>query len=123
MYKAITAKWFLFIADSFMVLLSFFLLLQTIFVHLQTLYFDEYCIKTVSPLGIIELKWQDISDALLRERVNAISRTDHLLILKTYDGQMLTFNTSTLSPEDENFVLGKIARMVNLKVHRDAPSI
>jgi len=123
MYESITWKWVLWIANGFMVLLSLYLFTQSIFVHLQTLYLDDSCIRTSSLLCTIELKWQDINNALLRERVNTMSRTDHLLMLQSYDGHMLFFNTSTLSPKDEETVLEKVREKTTLPVHRDSPSL
>jgi len=69
------------------------------------------------------MRWQDIINALLRERVNVISGTDHLLILQSYDGHLLLFNTSTLDPENEEIVLRKVKEKTDLKIKRDSPSI
>lgn len=123
MYDSVTWKWLLWVADGFMGLLSLYLLMQSIHVHLQTLYLDDYCIRTSNPLCTIELEWQYIVNALLRERVNAISGTDHLLILQSHNGHMLLFNTSTLNPKDEDIVLQKVREKTNLKAQRDSPSI
>jgi len=122
-YDSAAWKWLLWVADGFMALLSLFLLQQNIYVHLQKIYLDDYCIKVSSPLCTTELKWQDIVDALLRERINAMSGTDHLLILRSYGGHMLLFNTSTLDLKDEEIVLKKVREKTDLKVQRDSPSL
>jgi len=123
MYESIAWKWLLWIANGVTVLFSLYLLVQSIYVHLETLYLDNYCIRTSSPLVTIELKWEDIVNALLLERINAISRTDHLLILQSYDDRVLLFNTSTLDPKDEEIVIRKVKEKTNLEIQRDSPSI
>lgn len=123
MYDSVAWKWLLLAADGFMALLSLFLSVQNVYVHLQKIYLDNYYIRTLSPFYTIELRWPDIVSALLRERVNAMSRTDHLLVLQGRNGRMLTFNTSILNPEDEEIVLKKVREKTDLKVQRDGPSL
>lgn len=120
MYES--AHWFLWVADGFLALLSFFLLIQSISVHRQAIYLDDYCIRTSSLLSTTEMKWCDIIKKMLRERANAMSRTDRLLILES-SNDILMFNISTLSPEDEEKVLAMVRKKIDLEVHKDSPSI
>lgn len=123
MYESVTWKWFLLASGGLMALLSLFLVTQSIYVHLNKIYLDDYCIRTSGPLCTIELRWQSIASASLRERVNAASRTDHLLILQDHNGRILSFNTSTLSPTEEGIVLRRVGEKTNLRVQRDSPSL
>lgn len=123
MYDSVAWKWLLWVADGFMALLSLFFLQQSIYVHLKKIYLDDHCIRTSSPLCVIELNWLNVTSAILRERINAMSRTDRLLMLQSNDGRILIYNTSTLNPEDEEIVLQKVREKTNLIVHRDSPSM
>ena len=110
------------VLSGFMVLLSLFFFLQSIFVYLQKVYLDDYSISVSGPLMKISIRWEDIVSAVLRERENAMSRTDHLLVLKSA-GNMLTYNTSTLSDEDDRKVLEIVGKKTNLVVQKDKPTI
>jgi hypothetical protein len=118
-----SAHWFLWVLDAGMVLLSLHLTLQTIVVHCKKLYIDEMYIITSSPLAKISFRWSEIAEAVLRERRNVMSRVDHLLMLRSQTGRLLVFNTSTLSPEDEDRALAKVKEKTNLIVYQDKPSI
>jgi len=99
-----------------------YLLLQTTFVHLQRLYLDEERIRVSSPLSTIEMKWTDVLSAVLRERENVISRTDHLLIIQS-SRHVIGFNTSSLSKEDEKTVLEMVGRKTPFVIQKDKPTI
>ena len=110
------------IGDSVMAILSLFMLIQATFVHLQRVYVDEEMISVVSPLLRIQIEWSEVIAAILRERENVMTRTDHLLILRTRVRQIL-FNTSTLSNRDEEHLLDFVRRKVTLVVKKDKPSV
>ena len=74
------------------------------------------------PLIKVSIKWEDIVSAVLRERENAMSRTDHLLVIKSTD-KMLSYNTSTLSDEDDRKVIEIVGKKTNLVVQKDKPTI
>lgn len=99
------------------------MLLQTINVYCTKIYIDDHCIMTSSPLCTTRIQWGEVTGTLLRERKNAMSRTDHLLILKSRDGNIILYNTSTLSPQDEEAVLAKVRSMVRLDVKEDRPAM
>ena len=117
-----SAGWLLWILSGFMFLLALYLSVQCVFVHLNRLYLDDARIKTVNPLHTAELRWAEIVSATLRERVNSVSRTDRILILKSRRATLL-FNTSTLSEPDETAVLAKVRAQTSLVVQRDKPTI
>lgn len=115
-------KVLLFAIGGLQVLLSCFLLLQAVLVHCNKLWLDERVIRVTGPLTATQMGWAEIVSALLRERVNAISRTDRMLVLRSRNDQLI-FNTSVLSPEDEEAVLQIIRARTQLVVQRDKPSI
>lgn len=114
--------WLLWIPSGFMFLLALYLSVQDVFVYLDRLYLDDARIRTANPLHTAELKWTEIVSATLRERVNSVSRTDRILILKSRRAE-LRFNTSTLSEPDETAVLAKVRAQTSLVVQRDKPTI
>lgn len=95
------------ILSGFMILLSLFFFLQSIFVYLQKVDLDDYSITVSGPLLNVSIQWEDIVSAVLRERENAMSRTDHLLVIKSASN-MISYNISTLSEEDDRKVLGSV---------------
>jgi len=121
-----TAKglgWLLVVGTVAMCLFSFFLLMQTIAVHLKRVTIDEGSISVTGPLGTTTVSFSSIVKAVLRERVNPVSRTDHLILIQGRSGELLTFNSSTLSrPEEEDF-LNEVRRHVDLEVVSDRPAL
>jgi hypothetical protein len=79
-------------------------------------------IKVSGPILKVVVLWQDIVSAVLRERENLMSRTDHLLIIKSTN-HMLTFNISTLSKKDESEVLESVKKKTHLVIKKDKPTI
>jgi hypothetical protein len=59
---------------------------------------------------------------VLKERENAITRTDRLLILRD-ETQRVAFNTSTLSEANEARLLDFVRQRVNLVVEASKPSV
>ncbi|MBI5222839.1 hypothetical protein HY990_00290 [Candidatus Micrarchaeota archaeon] len=116
------ARWIMWVASGAMLILSLHLTVQTICVHLQKLYVDDYCIRVSGPMLKAVIQWKDVVSAVLRERENLMSRTDHLLIIKSVN-HMLSYNTSVLSKEDEKEVLEMVTKMTRLVIQRDKPSI
>ena len=110
------------LVDGITVLFFIFLLLQAISVHLKKLYIDDRGIATLGPLNKTGIEWNQITSAVLRERKNAISRTDRLLIV-TSMSHLLVYNTSILRPTDESEVLEMVKRRTNLVTKVDKPSI
>ena len=117
-----SARVFMQIASGLMFLFSLYLCLQTIYVYLQKLYIDDYGIAVISPLIKHGIRWQDVTSAELFERENLLSRTDHLVIIKCA-GNILLFNTSTLSPRGEDEVLKTVGGKTNLVTRRHKPTI
>jgi len=68
------------------------------------------------------MKWTDVLSAVLRERENVISRTDHLLIIQS-SRHVIGFNTSSLSKEDEKTVLEMVGRKTPFVIQKDKPTI
>ncbi len=117
-----SASLWLWVLDAVVGLISIFLLLQAVFVYRQQLYLDETAIATAGPLGRQVAVWPEVTSAVLRERPNLLTRTDRLLVIEAPRG-MVTFNISTLSPEDEREVLERVQACARLVIHRDKPSI
>lgn len=115
-------KVLLFALGGFQVLLSGFLLLQAVLVHCNKLWLDDGGVRVAGPLAATQMAWTEIASAILRERANAVSRTDRMLVLRSRRDQLI-FNTSTLSPEDEEAALQIIRARTILVVQRDKPSI
>ena len=121
-----TAKglgWLLVVGTVAMCLFSFFLLIQTIAVHLRRVTIEEESISVTGPLGTTTVGFSSIVKAVLRERVNPVSRTDHLILIESRNGALLTFNSSTLSRDDEDDFLTELRRHVDLQIVRDKPAL
>lgn len=112
----------LLIGGGVMAVFSLVLLLQAVFVHRQKIWIDESAIRVTGPFFNTRIAWPEIVNATIRERVNAISRTDRLLTIHSRDEQ-LVFNTSTLSAPDEEELLATIRSRTRLFVQRDKPTI
>lgn len=121
-FLADSARFIVKILSGLMFLFSLYLLIQDFFVHLQRLYLDETRIRSKSLLTSITINWPDVVHAELRERENAISGTDHLLIIKSGYHQ-LVFNTSTLSKEHEKKVIEIVKQKCSLVIINDKPAI
>lgn len=115
--------WLLLVGTVAMCLLSAFLLLQTIAVHLRSVTIGEDRISVTGILGATTIPFSSIAKAVLRERVNPVSRTDHLVLIQSRTGEFLTFNSSTLPPGDEDDFLTELRRHVDLEVVRDKPAL
>lgn len=116
------ARTLIWVLSALMGLFAVFLGLQTVLVHLNRLFIDETGVQVRGPLSDIRSRWEDIHHATLRERENAVSRTDHLLILmgpKIY----LNYPTSILSPQDEASVLEEVRKRKKLVVLQDRPTV
>jgi Bacterial PH domain len=112
----------LLVAGGLMAALSLFLLLQDALVHLIRVEVDETSISLVGPFGRSRLRWSEVAGAVLKERENAITRTDRLLILRSKTDR-IAFNASTLSQVDEARLLDFVRQRINLVVERSKPSI
>jgi len=117
-----STRWIVWVASGFMLILSLYLTVQTICVHLQKLYLDDYGIGVSGPTIEVAMRWQDVISAVLRERNNLMSRTDHLLILESVN-QVLSYNTSTLTKKDESEVLELVKKKTHLIIKKDKPTI
>jgi len=115
--------WLVLVATVAMCLFSVFLLLQTIAVHLRSVTMGQDYICVTGLLGATTIPFSSIAKAMLRERVNPVSRTDHLVLIQSRTGQLLTFNSSTLPPDDEDDFLTELRRHVDLEVVRDKPAL
>ncbi len=114
--------WLLVVATVGMCLLSFYLFIQTIAVHLRRVTIDEESISVTGLLGTTTVGFSSTVKAVLRERVNPVSRTDHLILIQSRTGELLTFNSSTLSRDDEDDFLNELRKCVHLEVVRDRPA-
>lgn len=112
----------LWVGGGVMALFSLVLLFQAVFVHRQKIWIDERAIRVTGPRFDTRIAWSEIVNATIRERVNAISRTDRLLTIHSQH-RRLVFNTSTLSVRDEEEVLAQIRCRTRLFVQRDKPTI
>jgi hypothetical protein len=111
------------IASAVMLLFAFLLCMQVVFVHLVRLELSPLGIRAVGPLsGAQWLSWDEISEATLRERRNPVSRTDHLLILKS-PRTMLNYPLSVLPRPAEAAVLDELRLRTRLVVIQDRPAI
>lgn len=115
-------SWWLWVLDIIMCLFSLLLIAQAIYVHFQVLeiYDDFLILKT--PLFAIQMHWHEIQSAVLRERKNAMSRTDRLLIVSS-SKSMLNFNISTLNIVDEGKILKIVKSKIHLEIIQDSPCI
>ncbi|UCF67402.1 MAG: hypothetical protein JSV80_16785 [Acidobacteriota bacterium] len=115
-------NWMGWVASGLMGLLTLYLFLQTVFVFATKIACDERGLAVLAPLGAIGILWSDVKRAVLRERVNALSRTDHMLVL-TGSAKEVVCNPSVLAPEDEQRLLDCVRAHVTVIVQRDKPSI
>lgn len=110
----------MFVNLALMCLISLALIGSAIRVHSKSISLDEYSISTSRKLGReIRLLWSNILKATLRERHNLISRTARFLKVEANDGCILIYNTSILSPQDENELLHIIQQHITLDVITD----
>jgi len=114
--------WLLIVGTVVMCLWSLILLIQTMAVHLRRVTINEDCISVTGLLGTTTIVFGSIAKAVLRERVNPVSRTDHIVSIQSRTGELLTFNSSTLPRNDEDDFLKELQRHVNLDVVRDKPA-
>jgi len=110
------------VLDVIVGIIVFVMLVQTIVVHCNKIYVDDACLMTSGLLNTTKMRWEEITSATLLERKNAMSRTDHLLILAGRNN-LISYNTSVLSTQDEDTVLKKIMSKTNLVIKEDKPSI
>ena len=107
------------IGSILMLLFSFALCVQDVVVHLIQLEISSLGIRTFG--GITPARamlWSEITEALLRERHNPVSRTDRLIILKSHRG-MMNYSLSVLSRSDEQEALEELNRRTRLVVMQD----
>jgi hypothetical protein len=115
---------FMLTASILMGILSLYCLLQTIIAHRQMIYVDEQMIAISGYFGLNRyIHWSQVRGAVLKERENLMSRTDHLLVLHGSNSQVLYLNTSTLSEKDEEELLAFVRRKITLIVERSKPTI
>jgi hypothetical protein len=110
------------IAGALMIIFSLLLLLQAILVHLKCVYVDEQFIAVAGPLIRTQIRWSEVMEGVLKERHNAMTRTDRLLILRG-PSCLVTYNTSTLSQRDERRLLEFVRSKCPMVVEQSKPSI
>lgn len=103
-------------------IVTVYLVIQTASVFASRIVVDERGIAMIGPLGRTAIAWAEVGQAVLRERVNALTRTDHMLVL-TGGRNKLICHPSTLSRQDEDRLLTHVRSHVTLIVQRDKPSI
>lgn len=110
------------IGSGIMVLISLSFLLPAVFVHATWIEVGERGVRVGSLGRPVRIAWQEVTSALLRERENAVTRTDRMFLLDSADGRLI-FHPSTLRPADEEALLAFIREHVRLVVQRDAPGV
>jgi hypothetical protein len=70
----------------------------------------------------VHLSWSDVRHAVLRERRNALTRTDHLLIIEGV-GRSVTYPTSVLPELHEAQLLEAVRRHVPLVTRLDRAAL
>jgi hypothetical protein len=109
--------------SALMVIFALHNVISAVFVHRTSLYVDPHGILMKGSLGgLTSIEWTDVTSAVLRERENPVTRTDHLLIIDS-DRHRLMFNTHILKLADEKELLETVRRHVPLGVHRDTPAV
>lgn len=116
------AKTIVLIVSALMMIFSLILLLQDILVHLRSVYVDDNFIAVVGPLLRANIRWSELREMVLKERRNVMTRTDRLLVLYGPSCQV-TYNTSTLSQNDERRLLEFIRSKGLLVVEQSKPSV
>ncbi len=116
--------WLLWMANAIILVLAMGMLLTTLVVFRIYLYIDEDKAAYFSPIAkdSVWLSWEQVREAVLRERKNFISGTDHLLLLYG-PGDLVMYNTSNLSPKDEKYALDLVRSKVDLRIQTYSPSI
>lgn len=93
--------------------------IETVFVYLQRVRINETSIKLLNLVGEIQMRWDDIRYATLRERSHSYSRTSRLLHLVDSGEHAIGYFTSALSEEDESTLLEFIKSKVPLVIQQD----
>ena len=114
--------WVIICGDVFLGLLSLYILVSTVIAMLTQVYIDNLMIAKRSIIGNQAIHWDDVNDAFLYTRENGYSRADTMLILKGNE-QLLTFNPSAFSPEDEKSIISFVRSKVDLLNKTGIPSI
>lgn len=115
-------NWFGWIASGFMGLLTLHFVVQTVFVFSTRIALDENGLTVLAPLGAFGIPWTHVEQAVLRERTNALTSTDRMLVL-TGAGEKVICHPSILSPDDQERLLALVRSQVEVIVLRDKPSI
>jgi hypothetical protein len=115
-------SWFGWVASGLMGLSTIYLVLQTLYVFTFRIYVDHRGLIVVGRLGRNGIEWHEVCQAVLRERVNAVSRTDHMLVLTGSDKNVVC-HPSVLSPADEEQLLAFVREHVTVVVQRDRPTV
>jgi hypothetical protein len=110
------------ILSGVMVLFSLMNVLSSAMVHLRKLYVTEMGIGVRGILSKTGTSWPDISRVVLRERKNALTRTDRLLIIESPYG-VVSYVISTLAPEQEEHVLATVRARTEVVVYHDPHAI
>jgi hypothetical protein len=71
------------------------------------------------------LRWEQVVEVVIRQRPSSFppGRMDRIVMLRGPGGQLAVFNTSVLSPEDEQFFLSELRRRVHcpIETRNDGP--
>ena len=100
------------ISNIVMCIVSLILQLFSVYAHIYQISIQDHCIilKRFSKLYFIS--WTSIKQAVIRERKTFHKRNDRLLVLQLYNGNKVSYSTSTLSKQHENFVLLEIRKRI-----------
>jgi len=115
-------NWFGWVASGSMGVLTLYLGVQTVFVFSTRIAVDAKGLAILPPFGAIGIPWTHVERAVLRERVNALTSTDRMLVL-TGAGKQVICHPSVLSPDDQERLLTLVRSQVEVIVQRDKPSI
>jgi len=97
--------------------------IRTICVYTRRIIIDDNSISLTGLRGNKTISFGSIKSAILSERKNLFSRTDHLLSIEDLSGGVLYLHTSTLSRSGEKDFLAFFGGKVNYEVKSDFPVI
>ena len=117
------AGWLILVPSAVMVMMTVFCLVVTMHAFLSSVTVADDRLVFHRPWSRLTVAWGSVLAATIRERHNKVTRTDRMLVLQLANGEMVTYATSVLSPEDEAEFLEMVRARVRAATVRDRPSI
>lgn len=115
--------WWIWIPGSAGVLLALNSLISDVVVYSSRIILLDEGILTRRLGTTSAIPWPAVMSVALRERKNAVTRTDHLLLFKLTNGGHQSFCASTLPPEEEQDLLARIRERFPVSVFQDKPTL